>query len=76
MNAHNFLTDEQIKDISGKNIHVHFTNGAAQKDGPSAGISICTAYLSLALNRTIPANIAMTGELSTTGEVCKIGKLF
>ena len=73
MNACNFLSDEQIKEISEKNIHVHFTNGAAQKDGPSAGISICTAYLSLALNKSIPANVAMTGELSTTGEVCKIG---
>ena len=48
-------------------------SGATPKDGPSAGISICTAYLSLLLNKSIPANLAMTGELSLTGEVHKIG---
>ena len=49
-------------------------SGAIPKDGPSAGIAICTAYLSLAMGRAVPANIAMTGELSPIGEVCKIGK--
>jgi ATP-dependent Lon protease len=50
-------------------------SGAVPKDGPSAGIAICTAYLSLALGFSVPANIAMTGELSPLGEVCKIGGL-
>lgn len=49
-------------------------SGSIPKDGPSAGIAICTAYLSLAMNKPVPAHIAMTGELSPIGEVCKIGK--
>lgn len=75
INAHNFLTEEQITELSQKNIHIHFTEAGTPKDGPSAGISICTAYLSLALNQAIPANISMTGELSSNGEVCKIGTI-
>ena len=74
INAHNFLTEEQIKMLSQKNIHIHFTEAGTPKDGPSAGISICTAYLSLILNKSIPGHISMTGELSSSGEVCKIGK--
>lgn len=49
-------------------------SGSIPKDGPSAGIAICTAYISLITGRPVPATIAMTGELSTLGEVCKIGK--
>lgn len=48
-------------------------SGAVPKDGPSAGIAICTAYLSLAMNKQVPAGLAMTGELSPVGDVCKIG---
>lgn len=51
-------------------------SGGIPKDGPSAGIAICTAYLSLAMGKPIPATIAMTGELSPIGEVCKIGQHF
>jgi len=76
INAHNFLNDEQIKELSEKNIHIHFTEAGTPKDGPSAGVSICTAFLSLALNKSIPGNISMTGELSSSGEVCKIGKIY
>jgi Lon-like ATP-dependent protease len=75
INAHNYLTEDQIKQQSQKNIHIHFTEAGTPKDGPSAGISICTAYLSLALNKPIPGHISMTGELSSSGEVCKIGNL-
>lgn len=75
INAHNFLNEEQIKSVSQKNIHVHFTHAGTPKDGPSAGISICTAFLSFVLNKAVPGNIAMTGELSSSGEVCKIGKI-
>lgn len=60
--------------LSEKNVHIHFMSGGIQKDGPSAGIAICTAYLSIALGKSVHANIAMTGELSPIGEVCKIGK--
>ncbi len=51
-------------------------SGASPKDGPSAGISICVSLLSLILNKPVPANLAMTGELSLNGEVCKIGNVF
>ncbi|KRX01466.1 Ribosomal protein S5 domain 2-type fold [Pseudocohnilembus persalinus] len=55
------------------NIHIHFTDGATPKDGPSAGISVASALFSLAINRPIKKQIAMTGELSATGKVLKIG---
>ena len=67
------MTKEQISEVSAKNVHIHFMSGAAPKDGPSAGISFCTAFLSLVLNKRIPANLSMTGELSLNGDVCKIG---
>lgn len=75
INAFNFLKEDKKKLLSEKNVHIHFMSGAIPKDGPSAGIAICTAYLSIAMGRSVPANIAMTGELSPIGEVCKIGGL-
>jgi len=57
------------------NIHLHCPEGAIQKDGPSAGITMVTALLSLALNQPISPNVAMTGEVTLTGKILKIGGL-
>jgi len=71
--AFKYLPDEKIKEIAEKNVHVHFLQGGTPKDGPSAGLSIASAFLSLMLNKPIPQDLSMTGELSLNGDVCKIG---
>ena len=56
-------------------VHLHCPEGAVQKDGPSAGITMATSLLSLALNQPLNPTIAMTGELTVTGKVLRIGGL-
>ena len=56
-------------------IHLHCPEGAVQKDGPSAGITMATSLLSLGLDRSLDPTIAMTGELTVTGKVLRIGGL-
>jgi ATP-dependent Lon protease len=47
--------------------------GATPKDGPSAGVSLFASLVSAAINRPVAADLAMTGEITTLGEVCAIG---
>ena len=54
-------------------VHLHLPAGATPKDGPSAGITMALALYSLATNKRVKAGLAMTGELSLTGEVLPVG---
>ncbi|MBE6150479.1 MAG: endopeptidase La [Firmicutes bacterium] len=72
-NSKMFGIDDKL--LSDNNIHIHVPEGAVPKDGPSAGVSLTTALVSLFTNKEIPSNIAMTGEMTLRGNVLPIGGL-
>ena len=73
-----FVSEKAIKNakwFENHIVHLHLPEGATPKDGPSAGITMTTALLSLLSNKKIKENLAMTGELSLSGQVLAIGGL-
>jgi ATP-dependent Lon protease len=61
--------------FSNHDLHIHVPSGAVQKDGPSAGIAMGTALASLISGRPVGNDVAMTGEVTLTGQVLPVGGL-
>lgn len=72
-NVNNFGID--INTFKENDFHIHIEEGAVKKDGPSAGITITTAILSLIKNKVIPNDISMTGEITLRGRILPVGGL-
>lgn len=64
---------EEIDLLQGKDIHIHFPAGAVPKDGPSAGVTLVTALVSLFSQKNVRADTAMTGEMTLRGLVLPVG---
>ena len=76
--ARKYAIQKEIKDakwFEDNIVHLHIPEGATPKDGPSAGITMATTFVSLLTDKKIKPHLAMTGELSLTGQVLPIGGL-
>ncbi|MDI2131581.1 endopeptidase La [Yinghuangia seranimata] len=62
-----------VGDLKDRGVHIHVPAGAVPKDGPSAGVTMTTALVSLLTGRPVRGDVAMTGEVSLTGRVLPIG---
>lgn len=62
-----------LSKLQASDLHVHFPAGAVKKDGPSAGIAVLSALVGLLSARTLPSDLAMTGEISLRGDVLPVG---
>jgi len=70
----NYIQEHKLAEGFDKNAyHLHVPMGATPKDGPSAGTSLFAALMSIATDKPVSGNIAMTGEITTLGEVISIG---
>jgi ATP-dependent Lon protease len=74
-NARKWGADKPDEWLRTHDIHVHVPAGATPKDGPSAGTAITTALVSLVTGRAVRSDVAMTGEITLTGQVLPIGGL-
>lgn len=72
-NKDEFEIDSKL--LEENNIHIHFPEGAVSKDGPSAGIAITSALISVFTKKTVNFSIAMTGEITLHGRILAIGGL-
>ena len=73
--ATTFIKSKYKYNLSNIDLHFHFLDAASKKDGPSAGVSIAVALLSLLDKKKIPSNVAFTGEISLNGSILRIGGL-
>lgn len=73
--ARNYIKQDDPNNdfLESSHMHLHVPEGATPKDGPSAGVTIVTALLSLAKGKAIRQNVAMTGEVSLMGKVLPVG---
>ncbi len=72
-NSNLFKISEDV--FTANDIHIHIPDGSSPKEGPSAGVALLTALISLFTNKIMPSNVAMTGELTLTGKVKAVGGL-